>query len=82
MIDLGLVRVKGASTDLIEFDYKDCRTRIFEIMRADFNGDGTQDLLIYKHCSLLQGTLHFGGTEVLTRHSNDSIFSILNKTGN
>jgi 5-methylcytosine-specific restriction endonuclease McrA len=50
---------------------------IVEIMRADLNEDGIEDILVYWYDSSLQGTYGDGGTFVLTRRTTDAPFERL-----
>ena len=48
--------------------------RLVEAVRADFNGDGIEDILLFEYCYATHGTLGFGGTRILTRKSEDAKF--------
>jgi hypothetical protein len=50
---------------------------IVEIMRADLNDDGIEDILVYWRDSSLQGTYKNGGTFILTRRAADAPFERL-----
>src|SRR5512139_2313436 len=45
--------------------------QLLEVARADFNGDGIEDILLFEYCWATEGTLGFGGIHILTRKSID-----------
>ena len=45
-----------------------------EVVRADFNNDGLEEILLYECCYATHGTLIYGGIRVITRRSADSLF--------
>ena len=47
-----------------------------EICRADFDGDGIEDILCEGYCWATGGTLGFGWTSILTRKGDDEAFVI------
>jgi hypothetical protein len=51
---------------------------LVEVVRADFDGDGVEDILLYEYCYATHGTLGFGGIRVLTRKSADGMFEEVN----
>ena len=48
-----------------------------EVVRADFNDDGIEDILLFEYHYATQGTLGFGGVIVLTRKSVDGKFEVV-----
>lgn len=48
--------------------------QLVEVVRADFNGDGIEDILLFEYCFATGGTLGFGGIRILTRKSIDGKF--------
>jgi hypothetical protein len=42
--------------------------RLVEVARADFDGDGVEDILLYEYCWATEGTLGFGNLSLLSRH--------------
>jgi len=51
--------------------------QLIEVARADFNGDGVEEILLFEYCWATQGTLGYGGVRVLTRRSADSPFELV-----
>ena len=48
-----------------------------EVVRADFNDDGIEDILLFEYHYATQGTLGFGGVIVLTRKSVNGKFEVV-----
>ncbi len=48
--------------------------QLIEVARADFNGDGLEDILLFEYCYATHGTLGFGSTRVLTRKTKEGSF--------
>lgn len=53
---------------------------LIEVTRADFNGDGIEDILLFEYCYATHGTLGAGGIRILTRLTAGAMFSALNPT--
>lgn len=51
--------------------------QLIEVVRADFNGDGVEDVLLFEYCYATHGTLGYGGIKVLTRKDSTSRFEKL-----
>jgi hypothetical protein len=47
-----------------------------EVCRADFDGDGVEDILCECYCWATEGTLGFGWTSILARMGEDSTFVV------
>jgi len=54
--------------------------QLIEVARADFNGDGIEEILLFEYCWATQGTLGYGGVRILTRTSADSPFELVAAT--
>jgi len=74
-----LIKITGAGFNFIRIEnQKDgIGQHLTEVARADFNGDGIEDILLFKYCWAIGGTLRFGNIQVLTRKSNDQPFEII-----
>ena len=48
-----------------------------EVVRADFNDDGIEDILLFEYHYAIRGTFGFGGVIVLTRKSVDGKFEVV-----
>jgi hypothetical protein len=50
--------------------------QLIEVARADFNGDGIEDILVFEYCYATHGTLGFGGVRVLARKTANGLFEV------
>ncbi len=50
---------------------------LLEVTRADFNGDGLEDILLFEYCRATEGTYRYGSVKYVTRTSPDAMFSDL-----
>ena len=69
--------VKGVSQNSLIIEGYAMGQRLIEVVRADFNGDGIEDILLFEYCYATEGTLGFGGNRILTRKSSNSKFEIV-----
>ena len=86
-IDLGATfekKVRNGELIVIEKDQNVLTTEgigmgqlLREVVRADFNTDGIEDILLFEYHYATQGTLGFGGVIVLTRKSVDGKFEVV-----
>ncbi|MYB96168.1 TonB family protein [Candidatus Poribacteria bacterium] len=86
-IDLGATfekKVRNGELTVIEKDQNVLTTEgigmgqlLREVIRADFNNDGIEDILLFEYHYATQGTLGFGGVIVLTRKSVDGKFEVV-----
>jgi hypothetical protein len=70
LVDIGLVKVHPPHQYEISLEYNSFEVSLREQFRADFNGDGIEDIFVQTWTNATGGTLGFGGTTVLTRYSN------------
>jgi hypothetical protein len=73
----GNLKVVSSTSHSLHIEYAFFSRIIVEIMRADLDEDGVEDLLVYWYDSSLQGTYGNGGTFVLTRRTADGPFERL-----
>ena len=73
----GELVVKGVSQNSLIIEGYGMGQRLTEVLRADLNGDGIEDILLFEYCYAIGGTLGFGGNRILTRKSLDSKFEIV-----
>lgn len=59
----GKAHVVGVDSDSVAVVHGNCRISLTELLRADFNGDGIEDLLVSFGMSLVEGS--FGHAQVL-----------------
>jgi len=50
---------------------------LVEVVRADFNNDGMEEILLYECCYATHGALIYGGIRVITRRNGDSLFEVV-----
>jgi hypothetical protein len=53
--------------------------QLIEVARADFNGDGIEEILVFEYCWATHGTLGYGDVKILTRKSTNSPFELVNR---
>ena len=70
--------VKSVRSNLLEIvEPRGMGQQLIEVVRADFNGDGIEDILLFEYCFATEGTLGYGGIRILTRKSIDGKFEIV-----
>lgn len=74
LVTIGEVKIVRVGSDLCVVEYNGGRTLMFEILRADLNGDGIQDLLIHWGGGSTDGTYSSASIVALTRTSNTALF--------
>ena len=71
----GVLIVENVSENLLRIEVpKDMGQELVEMVRADFNGDGTEDILFFEWNYATHGTFGTGGICILTRISMDGKF--------
>ncbi|MBM3211061.1 hypothetical protein FJZ33_02510 [Candidatus Poribacteria bacterium] len=75
-VDERKVRILSKSEYSLELEYKDRMAKLSEQMRADFNADGIEDMLVfyYDFPGPLGGTFKYGTVLALTRLDKDKPF--------
>lgn len=73
----GELVVKGVSQNSLIIEGYAIGQQLIEVLRADLNGDGIEDILLFEYCYATEGTLGFGGNRILTRKSSDGKFEII-----
>jgi len=73
--DLIVSRVKNNA--LIVEESEGMGQQLIEVVRADFNGDGLEDILLFEYCYATHGTLGYGGIVMITRRAADAPFEVL-----
>jgi len=76
-VDAGDVQIKRVSQYAIHWEFGGMRQALWEILRADFNDDGIEDLLYYSYGSAIGGTFGYGDVRFLTRRGSSEPFSSL-----
>lgn len=73
------VEILGEGTTRIVFD--GCFTYLFEILRADLNGDGIEDILIHRGGGPIDGTYRSSSTLAITRLTPTAMFTLAEGSG-
>ena len=72
----GRIKIISSSTLALSLHYDYMGLSLYEILRADLNDDGIEDLLIGTYEWALEGTYGVGSTIALTRLGIDQPFTI------
>jgi hypothetical protein len=54
--------------------------QLIEVARADFNGDGIEEILLFEYTWAIGGTFGAGGMRILTRKNEDALFEEVRPT--
>lgn len=74
-VDEGVLVIRRIRQNLLQVEEPEgMGQQLIEVARADFNGDGIEDILLFEYCYATHGTLGFGGIRTITRKSNDGMF--------
>ena len=76
-IETGELVVKEKSLHVLVTEEPGMGQSLRELVRADFNNDGVEDVLLFEYHWATEGTLRFGGIMVLTRLSMNGKFQVL-----
>lgn len=77
LIDEGILTVKRVSSNLLEVETDTMGQTLIEAVRADFNNDGAEDILLFEYCYATKGTLGYGNVIILTRNTPSSLFELV-----
>ena len=70
MVDTGVLKVKSADQNVLRVE-DGMAQMLEEVVRADFDNDDVEDILVFEYHRAIGGTLGYGGIIVLTRKSMD-----------
>ena len=71
MVDAGRLKVQRAEKNVLQIEDDGMWQGLEEVVRADFNRDGIEDILVFEYHRAIGGTLGSGGIIMLTRQSID-----------
>lgn len=77
MVDDGSLIIKRVAQNLLRIESAAMGQQLIEVARADFNGDGIEDMLLFEYCYATGGTLGFGSIKILTRLSSEGPFELV-----
>ena len=74
-VDAGVLVVENACQNSLRIrEPEGMGQSLVEVVRADFNWDGIEDILLFEYCYATHGTFGYGGIRILTRKSIDRQF--------
>jgi hypothetical protein len=73
-LDDGSLKVKRLRGNVLVVETDDFGQQLVEVARADFNGDGVEEILAFEYRYATQGTLEFGRIRILAREGPNSLF--------
>ncbi len=76
-VEAGKVHIKSVSQYAIQLEYNGMGQHLWELMRADFNQDGVEDILLYRYNYAKSGTFGYGSTMILTRRGHSENFELI-----
>lgn len=77
-VDDGSLVVRKVKHNLLRIEQEEGMGQQFiEVARADFDGDGIEDILLFEYCYATHGTMGFGGIRIITRLSANGLFQSL-----
>ena len=76
-VESGLLKVIGVGQNWFSCEDDALRQHLTEVARADFNGDGIEDILFFESGHATQGSFRFYQIIILTRKSIDGKFEVV-----
>lgn len=74
-VDAGELIVKCVRSGLLRIENAEgMGQQLVEVVRADFDSDGLEDILVFEYCYATHGTLGFGGIRLLSRRTAQGLF--------
>ncbi|MDF5740364.1 hypothetical protein [Nostoc sp. S13] len=76
-VDEGLVKINKVTQHSINIEHKMGQI-LSELLRADFNNDGVEDILIFSYAYAIGGSFGYGNVLTITKHhTNEKLFTLL-----
>ncbi|VVN74697.1 hypothetical protein [Pseudomonas fluorescens] len=76
-VDDGSLVIKRVSQNLLSVESVSMGQQLIEVVRADLNGDGIEDILLFEYCYAKEGTFGFGGVKTITRLNPSGMFELM-----
>ena len=77
-VEAGKVKIKSVSQHAIKLEYNGMGQYLWELMCADFNQDGIEDILLYQSNYAIGGTYGYRSTMTVTRLGSSEHFQLIN----
>ncbi|SMY34478.1 hypothetical protein [Photobacterium andalusiense] len=76
-VDDGTINIKRIKQNMVCVEDKEgMGQQLIEVLRADFNGDGLEEILLFEYCYATHGTFGAGGIRILSRNTFDGSFEL------
>lgn len=77
-VDDGTIKIKRIKQNMVCVEDKEgMGQQLIEVLRADFNGDGLEEILLFEYCYATDGTFGAGGIRILSRNTFDGSFELI-----
>lgn len=73
----GSLIIRRVSQNLLSVESGGMGQQLIEVVRADLNGDGIEDILLFEYCYATEGTFGFGGVKMITRLKPTGMFELM-----
>ncbi|HEX7903431.1 MAG TPA: hypothetical protein VF487_06105 [Chitinophagaceae bacterium] len=73
-INQGVLHIKTTRSNLLQVESRAMGQQLIEVARADFNGDGIEDILLFEYSYAVSGTYGSGNIILLTRKGKECRF--------
>ncbi|MGQ0733106.1 MAG: hypothetical protein ACT4QD_05545, partial [Acidobacteriota bacterium] len=76
-VDAGVLIVKRVGSNILNIEGSEgMGQHLVEVVRADFDGDGLEEILVFEYCYATHGTLGYGGVRLLSRKTAQGPFEL------
>jgi hypothetical protein len=80
-VDDGALLVRKVTNNSLQIEEKEgMGQQLIEVARADFDGDGIEDMLVFEYSYATHGTFGSGAVILLTRSSDNTRFKVVRLT--
>ena len=76
-IDSGELKITDVTRNSINIEDSGVGVHYKELLRADLNDDGIEDILVFLYIYVLEGTMQYGDTAIISKKTSDSFFVFL-----
>ena len=76
-VDDGTINIKRIKQNMVCVEEKEgMGQQLIEVLRADFNGDGLEEIMLFEYCYATHGTFGAGRIRILSRNTFDGSFEL------